>query len=112
MRVRIALRVAPADRRDVQPLAVWLRQEANRILEALLEAEEDGAVANLATETDATDNSITIEAIVSSDDEKTAKELLASLLAPFTSPEADRAVGGAVKYEVIDIWALPLRSGL
>ncbi|ROO51255.1 hypothetical protein EDC02_6127 [Micromonospora sp. Llam0] len=102
MRVRITLRVAEPDRREVRLPAARLRQEANRIMEALLEAEEDGAIANLATETDATENSITVEAIVPSDDKDKAKQSLAALLASFTSGQTGRSARSALTYDMID----------
>ncbi|MFV2022854.1 hypothetical protein, partial [Micromonospora sp. LOL_023] len=102
MRVRITLRVAEPDRREVRVPASRLRQEANRIMEALLDAEEDGRIANLATETDATENSITVEAIVPSYDAEAAAQSLKSLLAPFVSTGAGRSAGSALTYEMID----------
>ncbi|MDG4764429.1 hypothetical protein O7632_09980 [Solwaraspora sp. WMMD406] len=102
MRVRITLRVAEPGRPEVRLPAARLREEANRIMDALLDAEQDGAIANLATETDATENSITVEAIVPSDDKDEAKRALAALLAAFASTHAGRSASSALTYETID----------
>ncbi|MDG4830016.1 hypothetical protein O7627_11970 [Solwaraspora sp. WMMD1047] len=102
MRVRVTLQVAPSDRPEGRIPADRLRKEANRILEALLLAEEAGDLENVSTETDASESSITAEAAIPpATDIEVASELLTSLLLEAAvAPDGDAQVACQLTYEV------------
>ncbi|TDC66929.1 hypothetical protein E1258_01465 [Micromonospora sp. KC207] len=79
MRVRITWHVTTHGRGEKRIPAEVLRQEARRLMEALIAGEEAGGIANVAVETDAEEPSITAEAILPGDDTRAAADHLRSL---------------------------------